>query len=135
MPSGMSAYTRDGGLKRSADGQIVTSGRLSAGSGHHHPVRCPQHHHQPDGEVLPISPIRWQPAAALGQISLASFTNEGAARRSEANLFLETAASGPAVMGCQGQDGLGTLQARLSGGKRRRFGARDHRTDQGAARL
>ena len=46
----------------------------------------------------------------LGQITLAGFSNEKGLEAMGSNLFLETAASGPALTGTPGEDGLGTLR-------------------------
>ena len=41
LPSGVSAYTRDGGLKLTGDGQIVTSDGFPGGARHHYSQRYP----------------------------------------------------------------------------------------------
>ena len=41
LPDGRAAYTRDGALKRSADGLIVNVGRLRRRARHHHPAGRP----------------------------------------------------------------------------------------------
>lgn len=109
LPSGISAYTRDGGLKRSADGQIVTSDG--------HPV-VPDITIPADARALSINAAgeiyayfndRVEPEM-LGQFTLASFTNEKGLEAIGSNLFLETGASGPANVSAPGEDGLGTLR-------------------------
>ena len=67
------------------------------------------------GEVYAYFGDRVEPEL-LGQFSLASFSNEKGLEASGSNLFLETSASGPALVGAPGDDGLGTLrQAYLEG--------------------
>ena len=46
----------------------------------------------------------------LGQITLASFTNEKGLEATGSNLFLESPASGPAIVGTPGLDGFGMLR-------------------------
>jgi flagellar basal-body rod protein FlgG len=46
----------------------------------------------------------------LGQITLAAFANEKGLEAMGSNLYLETAASGPATVGVPGEDGLGTVR-------------------------
>ena len=46
----------------------------------------------------------------LGQLNLSNFTNEKGLEAIGSNLFLETEASGPALQGVPGQDGLGILR-------------------------
>jgi flagellar basal-body rod protein FlgG len=46
----------------------------------------------------------------LGQFTLATFTNEKGLEATGSNLFLESPASGPAIVGTPGLDGLGTLR-------------------------
>ena len=109
LPSGASAYTRDGALKRSADGQIVTSDGY---------VLVPDITIPPDtrslsinaaGEVYGYYADQIQPSL-LGQITLSGFTNAKGLEAIGSNLFLETTASGPANTSTPGQDGLGVLR-------------------------
>ncbi|MBY0406282.1 MAG: flagellar hook-basal body complex protein, partial [Rickettsiales bacterium] len=48
-------------------------------------------------------------AALLGQMQIANFINEAGLQAVGNNLFTETTASGAAVVGSPGQDGLGTI--------------------------
>ncbi len=109
LPSGRQAYTRDGALKRSADGLIVTSGG--------HPVVpeivIPEDARSisvnPEGEVYAYFNDRVEPEL-LGQFTLAMFSNEKGLEAIGDNLFTETAASGAALVGTPGSNGLGTLR-------------------------
>ena len=49
-------------------------------------------------------------AQQIGQVTLAGFTNPKGMEAMGSNLFLETDASGPAIVATPGQDGLGTLR-------------------------
>ena len=109
LPSGTSAYSRDGGLKRTADGLIVTSEGYQVAPGITIPSDARGVTINADGEVYAYFLDQVQPQL-LGQLSLAGFTNEKGLEAMGGNMFLETAASGPALVGSPGQDGLGTLR-------------------------
>ncbi len=109
LPSGLSAYTRDGGLKRSADGLIVTSDGFEVVPGIVIPNDARSLSINAAGEVWAYFNDRVE-AELLGQFSLAGFANEKGLEAMGSNLFLETAASGPALVGEPGTDGLGTLR-------------------------
>ena len=84
LPSGQIGYTRDGSLQVGPDGSLVTN----------------------DGFLV----IPNQTAAQiLGQIQTANFINEAGLQAVGNNLFTETTASGAAIVGSPGQDGLGTI--------------------------
>jgi flagellar basal-body rod protein FlgG len=109
LPSGISAYTRDGGLKRSADGQIVTSDGHPVVPDITIPADARALSINAAGEVYAYFNDRVEPEM-LGQFTLASFTNEKGLEAIGSNLFLETGASGPANVSAPGEDGLGTLR-------------------------
>ncbi|MBC7137575.1 MAG: flagellar basal-body rod protein FlgG [Defluviimonas sp.] len=109
LPSGASAYTRDGGLKRSADGLVVTSDGYEVVPGITIPADARSISINGAGEVYAYFTDRVEPEL-LGQFTLAGFTNEKGLEAIGSNLFLETAASGPALVSAPGEDGLGTLR-------------------------
>lgn len=109
LPSGISAYTRDGGLKRSPDGLIVTSDGHSVVPGITIPTDARAVAINAAGEVYGYFSDRVEPEL-LGQFSLAGFTNEKGLEAIGSNLFLETGASGPAQVSAPGENGLGTLR-------------------------
>ena len=109
LPSGLSAYTRDGALKRTGDGLIVTSDGYSVAPGITIPADARSLSVNADGEVYAYFNDRVEPEL-LGQFNLAGFTNEKGLEAMGSNLFLETPASGPAQVGAPGQDGLGTMR-------------------------
>lgn len=109
LPSGAAAYTRDGGLKRTADGLIVTSEGYAVAPGITIPSDARSISINADGEVYAHFIDQVQPQM-LGQLTLAGFTNEKGLEAIGGNLFLESAASGPPMQGNPGQDGLGTLR-------------------------
>jgi flagellar basal-body rod protein FlgG len=63
----------------------------------------------PAGEVWAYFTDRVQPEL-LGQFTLTDFTNEKGLEAIGSNLFLETNASGPALVALPGQEGAGTLR-------------------------
>ena len=109
LPSGASAYTRDGGLKRSADGQIVTSDGYPVVPGITLPDDATTISINAAGEVYAYFTNQVQPQL-LGQITLAGFTNEKGLEAIGSNLFLETEASGAPTVAAPGTDGLGVIK-------------------------
>ncbi|MGB3312969.1 MAG: flagellar basal-body rod protein FlgG [Albidovulum sp.] len=109
LPSGLSAYTRDGGLKRTGDGLIVTSDGYQVAPGITIPADARSLSINASGEVYAYFSDRVQPEL-LGQLTLAGFVNEKGLEAIGSNLFLETSASGPAAISVPGEDGLGTLR-------------------------
>ncbi|MCV2881804.1 flagellar basal-body rod protein FlgG [Actibacterium sp. XHP0104] len=109
LPSGLSAYTRDGALKRSADGLIVTSDGYPVAPDITIPDDARSLSINAEGEVYAYFNDRVQ-AELLGQFNLVGFSNAKGLEAMGSNLFLETAASGTPITGTPGQDGLGTLR-------------------------
>lgn len=109
LPSGQSAFTRDGSLKRSADGIIVTSEGYSVAPEITLPDDAINISINSNGEVFAF--FRETPEAQLlGQFNLASFTNPKGLEALGGNMFIETEASGAALLSTPGEDGLGILQ-------------------------
>lgn len=109
LPSGGAAYTRDGALKRAADGLIVTSDGYAVAPGITIPSDARSLSINADGEVYAYFADEVQPQL-LGQLTLVDFTNAKGLEAVGSNLFLETAASGTPITGTPGIDGLGTLR-------------------------
>ena len=109
LPSGVSAYTRDGGLKLTGDGLIVTSDGFPVVPEITIPADARSISINADGEVFVYFVNQVEPEL-LGAFTLAVFTNQKGLEAIGSNLFLETAASGPALVSVPGQDGLGTLR-------------------------
>ncbi|AVW92714.1 MULTISPECIES: flagellar basal-body rod protein FlgG [Roseobacteraceae] len=109
LPSGQSAYTRDGALKRSADGLIVNSDGYEVVPGITIPDDARSISINAEGEVYAYFNDVIDPQL-LGQFSLAGFTNAKGLEAIGSNLFLETTASGPALVASPGVNGLGTLR-------------------------
>ena len=109
LPSGETAYTRAGNFSKNQDGQLVTTqGYLVQPQ-----VSIPQ-----DATDITISPTGQVQVTqsgvvaptVVGQLQLATFTNEAGLDAQGDNLFKESGASGAAVVGDPGAVGFGTLQ-------------------------
>ncbi|ARE83184.1 flagellar component of cell-distal portion of basal-body rod [Roseovarius sp. EC-HK134] len=109
LPSGQSGYTRDGALKRSADGVIVNSEGFPIAPEITIPEDARSITINAEGEVFAFFQDTAE-AQQLGQIDLVGFTNPKGLEAIGGNLFVETEASGPANVTTAGQDGLGTLR-------------------------
>jgi flagellar basal-body rod protein FlgG len=109
MPNGAAAFTRDGGLKRSGDGLIVTSDGFPVVPDVTIPDDARSISINAEGEVYAYFTDRVQPEL-LGQFTIAGFTNPKGLEAIGSNLFLETPASGPSNVTTPGQDGLGVLR-------------------------
>lgn len=109
MPSGQTGYTRDGALKRSAEGLIVTSDGYPVVPGITIPSDARGLTISPSGEVWADFADRVDPEL-IGQLTISSFPNEKGLEAIGSNLFLESPASGAAFSGIPGVDGLGTLR-------------------------
>jgi flagellar basal-body rod protein FlgG len=108
LPDGTTAFTRDGALKLSSDGQIVTSDGFALEP----PISISQDatniNVSADGgiEVLQAGETA---AANVGQLELAKFINPAGLRSIGRNLYVETEASGPRVTGQPNTQGFGRI--------------------------
>lgn len=112
---GTIAYTRNGQLQLSAEGQVVNSEGM---------VLEPAITVQPgtsriaigkDGSVNAYSPTSVEPEG-LGNITLADFVNPSGLQAIGGNLFVQTVASGAPTQGAPGENGMGSLlQGQLEG--------------------
>ncbi|SFD09997.1 flagellar basal-body rod protein FlgG [Tropicimonas isoalkanivorans] len=109
LPSGASAYTRDGGLKVSPDGLIVTSEGFPVVPDITIPDDAKSISISPEGEVFAYFDDQVD-AQSLGEFSLADFSNPKGLEAIGSNMFQETAASGPPMVAAPGEDGLGMLR-------------------------
>ena len=109
LPSGGTGYTRDGSLKRTGEGLIVTADGFEVAPGLTIPADARSVSINADGEVYAF--FNGQVSSQLlGQIGLVGFTNEKGLEAMGSNLYLESPASGPPSVGTPGLDGLGTLR-------------------------
>lgn len=109
LPSGQTGYTRDGALQRTAEGLIVTSDGHPVSPDITIPADVRSISINSDGEVYAYF-LENSEAQLLGQFSMAGFTNAKGLEAIGSNLFVETEASGPALVSTPGLDGLGTLR-------------------------
>ena len=109
LPSGQTGYTRDGALKRTGEGVIVTSDGFPLIPEIVIPSDTIKISINANGEVY----AKFQKDTdnqLLGQFTLAGFTNAKGLEALGSNLFAETEASGPAFISAPGSGGLGTLR-------------------------
>ena len=109
LPSGQAAYTRDGSLKRNAEGQVVTSDGYPITPEITIPNDARSISINPDGEVYAYFTNNAE-AQLIGQIDLSGFANAKGLEAIGSNLFVETEASGAPIPGSPGENGLGTLR-------------------------
>ncbi len=109
LPSGLAGYTRDGALNLSGDGEIVTADGYPVIPGITVPDDARQVTINADGEVYAYFDDQVE-AQLIGQLTLASFTNEKGLEAIGSNLYLETTASGQPLIGDAGTDGRGTFR-------------------------
>ena len=108
LPDGRTGYTRDGSFERDADGMLVNSSGYPVDPGITIPGDARGISIAPDGTVEAFVGTDSTPTQ-LGQLQLARFTNKSGLESMGDNLFLETAASGPAQVNVPNADGTGDL--------------------------
>lgn len=108
LPSGDTAYTRDGSFQLSDQGELVTQDGYPVQPGITIPQGAIDVSISKTGQVEVTLAGSAQPQV-LGQLELASFMNESGLEAKGGNLFLETAASGQPTVAAPGEPGLGTL--------------------------
>jgi flagellar basal-body rod protein FlgG len=110
LPSGETAYTRDGTFGLSAEGTIVTAEGFVVQPGITIPANARDVTINANGEVLAKLDGQVQPQN-VGQLQLAIFANEGGLEAVGDNLLLATPSSGDAQQGAPGTPGYGqTMQ-------------------------
>ena len=109
QPSGQIAYTRNGEFHLSADGEVVNADGLILQPAISIPEGAQSITIGQDGTVSVLLAGDTSPTQ-LGSIQLTDFINPAGLQAMGANLFLETAASGPAQQGTPSLNGFGSLQ-------------------------
>src|SRR5579859_1810618 len=107
-PSGDTAYTRAGNFSVNDQGQLVTQDGFLIQPAISIPQDATNVTVSQSGQVQVTQPGNPTPSV-VGQLELASFTNEGGLSAQGGNLYLQTGASGPPVTGTPGVTGFGTL--------------------------
>ncbi|OYZ16930.1 MAG: flagellar basal-body rod protein FlgG [Sphingomonadales bacterium 28-64-96] len=109
LADGTVGYTRDGGFKLSANGEMVTASGLRLAQ----PLTIPDGAQQitisPDGIVTAAVAGQAAPVE-VGQLQLTRFLNPAGLMPVGDNLYRETAGSGPPTLGVAGQAGMGNIR-------------------------
>ena len=108
LPSGDTAYTRDGTFGLSAEGEIVTADGYVVQPGVTVPNNATSVTIDASGEVQATLSGQTAPTT-VGQIQLATFPNEAGLDAQGNNLLLQSAASGQPTTGNPGSPGFGTV--------------------------
>ncbi len=108
MPSGETGYTRAGTFALSPQGQIVTGDGYVVEPGISVPQDATSVTINAQGQVS-VKLAGQTADSIIGQFDLAVFPNEAGLEGQGSNLYLETAASGPAQTGTPGSTGFGTI--------------------------
>ncbi len=107
LPSGQTAYTRDGSFSLAPDGTIVTADGYTVQPAIQVPSNATSVTINSSGQVQVTLDGQTAPQT-LGQLQLAVFPNDAGLSAEGDNLFLQTAASGDPVTGTPGSPGFGT---------------------------
>ncbi len=109
LPSGETGYTRDGSFKLNGEGLLVTSEGFAIADQITVPEDARRISANADGEVYAY--FDGEPGGRLiGSLTIAGFTNEKGLEAMGDNLFRETGASGPPLIGEPGRDGLARVR-------------------------
>ena len=108
LPSGGTAYTRDGTFGLAADGTVVTADGYTVQPGLQIPSAATGVTVNTSGQVQVTLSGQTAPTT-IGQLQVAVFPNEAGLDAQGANLFIQTSASGAPVGGNPGTAGFGTV--------------------------
>ncbi len=114
LTNGQIGYTRQGGFRRSPQGQLQTSSGAGLLPQFTIPSNAVKTTFSPNGEVKCQMPTGEE--IVIGQVQLAHFQNEEGLMSEGAGVFLPSQASGPPLQGIPGENGMGYLaQGALEG--------------------
>lgn len=108
LPSGDTAYTRDGTFSLSPTGDIVTADGYVVQPGITVPTNATSVAINSTGQVQVTISGQTTPTT-VGQLQIATFPNDAGLDAQGDNLFLQSAASGNPVTGTPGSPGFGTV--------------------------
>ncbi len=109
LPSGQTAYTRDGTFGLSPNGEIVTTDGYIVQPGIQIPSNATNVTINASGQVQ-VSLSGQTAPQTVGQIQLAAFPNDAGLEAQGGNLFIQTAASGDPVTASPSSPGFGSVQ-------------------------
>jgi flagellar basal-body rod protein FlgG len=109
LPSGQTAYTRDGTFGLSPNGEIVTSDGYVVQPGIQIPSNATNVTINASGQVQ-VSLSGQTAPQTVGQLQLAAFPNDAGLEAQGGNLFIQTAASGDPVTATPSSPGFGSVQ-------------------------
>jgi flagellar basal-body rod protein FlgG len=115
LPDGGTAYTRDGSLKLSADGTIVTSSGFPLYPSVAVPSGSTNLQVGADGKIGVVLSGETS-TTEIGQVELVRFINQSGLRALGGNLFAQSDASGEPVVNMPGEEGTGTIMQRFTEG-------------------
>ena len=102
-------YTRDGAFNTNAAGRLVTTDGYSVSPAILVPQGASAVNVSQSGVVTATMPGNPVPQS-LGQLTIANFVNDAGLQALGANLYQQTVASGPPVVGVPGDTAFGTIQ-------------------------
>jgi len=108
LPNGDIAYSRDGALKLSSDGQLVTSDGFFLQPGITIPAEAEFISVSPDG-IISVRVAGDSEPQEVGQLELAKFVNPSGMEAIGHNLFLQSGASGAPILGTPTLEGFGRI--------------------------
>lgn len=108
LPTGDFAYTRNGQFQLSPEGEIVTVDGYIVSPNIAVPEDAVSVSINPEGQVQAMVSGQVAPVD-LGQLDLVNFINPAGLDAAGDNLYLETEASGDAIVGLAGEEGFGRL--------------------------
>ena len=108
LPTGATAYTRDGTFGLAPDGTIVTADGYVVQPGIQVPTNATSVTINTSGQVQATISGQTAPQT-LGQLQLAAFPNDAGLQAQGGNLFVQTSASGAPVAGTPGSPGFGSV--------------------------
>lgn len=108
LPSGQTAYTRDGSFELDANGRLVTLDGYQVQPGITIPANARSITINRQGSVQVVTDTNATPQD-VGQIQLTRFVNKSGLQAVGDNLFLETPSSGSPTQGTPNQDGFGDI--------------------------
>lgn len=112
LPNGDTAYSRAGAFQVNADGEIVNSDGYRLLPGLTVPSDALYVEVNTQGQVSAKMPQQVA-MQVLGQIEVANFVNPAGLEATGDTMFLETEASGQAIVGIPGEDNLGIIRQRM----------------------